>query len=54
MDPRSTCTAPVSSDCRPALRAMGKSKAEDLRAELLRAEHRKSEIHWDDSLAVSR
>ncbi|KAK7158765.1 hypothetical protein R3I94_005184 [Phoxinus phoxinus] len=41
-------------DCRPALRAMGMSKAEDLRAELLRAEHRKAEIHWDDSLAVSR
>lgn len=54
MDPRSTCTAPVSSDCRPASRAMGMSKAEDLRAELLRAEHRKAELHWDDSLAVSR
>ncbi|XP_048018181.1 uncharacterized protein KIAA1614 isoform X1 [Megalobrama amblycephala] len=54
MDPRSTCTAPVSSDCRPALRPVGMSKAEDLRAELLRAEHRKAEIHWDDSLAVSR
>ncbi|XP_016333483.1 uncharacterized protein LOC107681679 isoform X2 [Sinocyclocheilus anshuiensis] len=53
-EPRSTCTAPVPSDCRPALRAMGTSKAEDLRAELLRAEHRKAEIHWDDSLVVSR
>uniref|UniRef100_A0A9J8CVY8 Si:ch211-13f8.1 n=1 Tax=Cyprinus carpio carpio TaxID=630221 RepID=A0A9J8CVY8_CYPCA len=53
-DPRSTCTAPVPPDCRPALRAMGTSKAEDLRAELLRAEHRKAEIHWDDSLVVSR
>ncbi|XP_039517126.1 uncharacterized protein KIAA1614 isoform X2 [Pimephales promelas] len=40
-------------DCHPSLRAMGMSKAEDLRAELLRAEHRKAEIHWDDSLAVS-
>ncbi|XP_067309080.1 uncharacterized protein KIAA1614 [Pseudorasbora parva] len=54
MDPRSPCTTPVSSDCRPSLRAVGMSKAEDLRAELLRAEHRKAEIHWDDSLAVSR
>ncbi|XP_073705328.1 uncharacterized protein [Garra rufa] len=53
-DPRSTCTAPVPSDCCPALRAMGTSKAEDLRAELLRAEHRKAEIHWDDSVAMSR
>ncbi|KAK2901304.1 hypothetical protein Q8A67_009419 [Cirrhinus molitorella] len=51
---RSTCIAPVPSDCRPALRAMGTSKAEDLRAELLRAEHRKAEAHWDDSVAVSR
>ncbi|XP_058621206.1 uncharacterized protein si:ch211-13f8.1 isoform X2 [Onychostoma macrolepis] len=53
-DPRSTCTAPIPSDCRLGLRAMGTSKAEDLRAELLRAEHRKAEIHWDDSLVASR
>ncbi|XP_050984431.1 uncharacterized protein si:ch211-13f8.1 [Labeo rohita] len=53
-DPRSACTAPVPSDCRPALRAVGTSKAEDLRSELLRAEHRKAEIHWDDSVVLSR
>ncbi|XP_016110067.1 uncharacterized protein [Sinocyclocheilus grahami] len=53
-DPRSTCTALVPSDCHPALRAMGTSKVEDLRAELLRADYRKAEIHWDDSLVVSR
>ncbi|XP_042626536.1 uncharacterized protein LOC122147565 [Cyprinus carpio] len=53
-DPRSTCTAPVPSDCHPALRAMGTPKPEDLRAELLSADYRKAEIHWDDNLAMSR
>ncbi|XP_017208064.2 uncharacterized protein si:ch211-13f8.1 isoform X2 [Danio rerio] len=50
----SKSTVPVSSDSHLALRTMGMSRTEDLRAELLRAEHRKAEIHWDDSLAMSR
>ncbi|XP_051557503.1 uncharacterized protein si:ch211-13f8.1 [Myxocyprinus asiaticus] len=53
-DTRSSCTPSVPSECHPNLRAMGLSKASDLRAELLRVEHRKAEMHWDDSVAGSR
>ncbi|XP_051553249.1 uncharacterized protein LOC127440609 [Myxocyprinus asiaticus] len=53
-DPRSSCAPPVPSECRSVLRSMGLSKADDLRAELLRAEHQKAEMHWDDSVAGSR
>ncbi|KAL7879544.1 hypothetical protein SRHO_G00017980 [Serrasalmus rhombeus] len=50
----STCASPHPPECRPAVRGMGMSKAEDLRAELLRAEHRKAELQWDENLAGSR
>ncbi|KAI4882233.1 hypothetical protein NFI96_003596 [Prochilodus magdalenae] len=50
----SACASPHPPECRPAVRGMGMSKAEDLRAELLRAEHRKAELQWDDNLAGSR
>ncbi|XP_073710269.1 uncharacterized protein [Misgurnus anguillicaudatus] len=52
IDPRCISTPSVSSECHPALRAT--SKADDLRAELLRSEHRKFEMQCDDNLAVSR
>ncbi|XP_065122043.2 uncharacterized protein [Paramisgurnus dabryanus] len=51
-DPRCISTPSVSSECHPALRAT--SKADDLRSELLRSEHRKFEMQCDDSLALSR
>ncbi|XP_057190450.1 uncharacterized protein si:ch211-13f8.1 [Triplophysa rosa] len=50
-DPRSVSTTPVPSECRPTLRATSKS---DLRAELLRSEHRKFEMLCDDSLTGCR
>ncbi|XP_036451900.1 LOW QUALITY PROTEIN: uncharacterized protein si:ch211-13f8.1 [Colossoma macropomum] len=50
----STCASPHPPECRPAVRGMGMSKAEDLRAELLRAEHRKAELQWDENLGGSR
>ncbi|KAL2097972.1 hypothetical protein ACEWY4_007179 [Coilia grayii] len=40
------CPAPDAPlECRPALRG---TKADDLRSELLRAEHRKAEVMWED------
>ncbi|TRY88981.1 hypothetical protein DNTS_016481 [Danionella cerebrum] len=53
-DPKGTYAVPVSSESHPALRSLAISKAEDLRAELLRAEHRKAEIHWDDCVVSRR
>ncbi|XP_072544753.1 uncharacterized protein [Salminus brasiliensis] len=50
----STCASPHPPECRPAVRSMGMSKAEDLRAELLRAEHRKAELQWDENMTGSR
>lgn len=35
-------------ECRSAMRCGGGSKADDLRSELLRAEHRKAELMWED------
>ncbi|XP_041964335.1 uncharacterized protein si:ch211-13f8.1 [Alosa sapidissima] len=35
-------------ECRPALRCGVGTKADDLRSELLRAEHRKAELMWED------
>ena len=47
-DPTGACGPVVPLECRPALRCGGGSKAENLRAELLRAEHRKAEVMWED------
>uniref|UniRef100_A0A8B9HWG1 Uncharacterized LOC103025293 n=1 Tax=Astyanax mexicanus TaxID=7994 RepID=A0A8B9HWG1_ASTMX len=47
-------TVDPADECRPAVRSMGMSKAEDLRAELLRAEHRKAELQWDENMTGSR
>ncbi|XP_066536339.1 uncharacterized protein KIAA1614 [Hoplias malabaricus] len=50
----SPCASAHPPECRPVVRGMGMSKAEDLRSELLRAEHRKAELQWDENLAGSR
>lgn len=50
----STCAAFHPSDCRPIVRGVAMSKTEDLRAELLRSEHRKSELQWDVNFCASR
>ncbi|XP_060729575.1 uncharacterized protein si:ch211-13f8.1 [Tachysurus vachellii] len=50
----STCAASHPSDCRPIVRGVAMSKTEDLRAELLRSEHRKAELLWDVNFCASR
>ncbi|XP_028833820.1 uncharacterized protein LOC114788979 isoform X2 [Denticeps clupeoides] len=47
-DPSTASAAVLQQDCRPALRCVGMSRAENLRAELLRSEHRKAELLWED------
>lgn len=49
-----TCAPFRPPECRPIVRGVAMSKTEDLRAELLRSEHRKAELQWDESLAASR
>ncbi|XP_027004355.2 uncharacterized protein si:ch211-13f8.1 [Tachysurus fulvidraco] len=49
-----TCAASHPSDCRPIVRGIAMSKTEDLRAELLRSEHRKAELQWDVNFCASR
>ncbi|KAM7400686.1 hypothetical protein PAMA_005065 [Pampus argenteus] len=41
-------------ECRPALRGLAMSRPEDLRAELLRAEHLKAEAQWEENSDGSR
>ncbi|KAK2822371.1 hypothetical protein Q5P01_022436 [Channa striata] len=41
-------------ECRPALRGLAVSRVDDLRAELLRAEHLKAEAAWEESSDGSR
>ncbi|KAL0966616.1 hypothetical protein UPYG_G00297480 [Umbra pygmaea] len=42
------------SEYHPALRCVGVSRAEDLRAELLRSEHLKAEAQWEEGLEGAR
>ncbi|XP_058250393.1 uncharacterized protein LOC131355869 [Hemibagrus wyckioides] len=50
----STCAASRPPECRPIVRGAAISKTEDLRAELLRSEHRKAELQWDENFGASR
>lgn len=47
-DPAGACAQVGPLECRPNLRCGGGAKADDLRSELLRAEHRKAELMWED------
>ncbi|KAK3567889.1 hypothetical protein QTP86_027310 [Hemibagrus guttatus] len=49
-----TCATCRSPECRPIVRGAALLKTEDLRAELLRSEHRKAELQWDENLSPAR
>lgn len=49
-----TCAVSRPPECWPIVRGTAMSKTDDLRAELLRSEHRKAELQWDENLAASR